>query len=58
MDVNGGLFAFAISINISSGLWKYLNYLFVQGQVNGHYVLVQRKFYLSERTDKLIPFCA
>ena len=32
------------------GVWKYQNYLLVPGQLNGHNVLVQRKFYLSERT--------
>ena len=26
-------------------------FLLVQGQVNGHNVLVQRKFYLSDSTD-------
>ena len=28
----------------------FKNFLLVQGQVNGHNVLVHRKFYLSKRT--------
>ena len=40
------------STNIfSTGVWKYKNDLLVLGQVNGHNVLVQRKFYLPERKD-------
>ena len=35
----------------TAGVWKLKIFLLVQGQVNGHNVLVQRKFYLSERTN-------
>ena len=39
------------NLTLKAGVWKYQIYLLVQGPVNGHNVLVQRKVYLSERTD-------
>ena len=37
---------------------EIVNFLLVQGQVKCQNVLVHRKFYLSKRTNKLIPYSA